>query len=380
MDFAFTEEQTELRKSARRFLQNVSGTEKVIQTMSTEQGYDTEIWKRIAEELGWTALIVPEAYDGIGMSPMDLHPLMEEMGRHLLCAPFFSTVCLGVNAFIEAGTEDQKKTWLPKIAAGETTATLALQDKTSTWADEQILATFKKDGGDYVLNGHKAYVIDGHTADVLVVAARAEGTSRDIGVSLFVVEGDAAGVDRQWTPTMDQTRKQADVILRDVRVPAAALMLDEGQAANALHRIKDLAAIALSAEQVGGAEQCLEMAVEYAGVRKQFGRPIGSFQAIKHKCADMLVKTQCAHSASFYASALAASGNADDLSETASSAKSYCSDAYMFCAGENIQIHGGIGFTWEHAAHLYFKRAKSSSLLLGTPAYHRERIAERMGL
>ena len=377
MEFAFTEEQDELRRGARRFLQNVSNTETVLKTMVTEVGHDPEVWSRITNELGWPSLIIPEQYDGIGMSYLDLHPLMEEMGRHLLCAPFFSTVCLGTNALLHAGTDEQKQTWLPQIATGKATATLALKDKSEQWSDEKILTTCTQDGSDYILNGHKAYVVDGHTADLLIVAARQPQTRGEEGVTLFAIPATTKGLVRRWTPTMDQTRKLASIELNDVRVPKSMVMLEPGAASSALQHVTDLALIALSAEQVGGAEQCLEMAVEYAGTRQQFGRPIGMFQSIKHKCADMLVKAECARSASFYASALAASGE-KDLCEAASGAKTYCSEAFFFCASENIQIHGGIGFTWEHAAHLYFKRAKSSGLLLGNAAFHRERIAQRM--
>ena len=379
MQFAFTDEQQELRRAARRFLESVSSTERVRTAMETEQGYDPEVWQRVAEELGWLALTIPEQYGGIGMSYLDLHPLMEEMGRHVLCAPFFSTVCLGANALLVAGTEAQKKEHLPTIASGETTATLAHTEQNGRADATGIEATFKKDGSDYVLRGEKYYVIDGHTADLLIVAARSEGSRGTEGVSLFLVPGDTSGVTRQWLPTMDQTRRQGSVTLNDVCVPASALMGDEGKGWAPLCRTIDLATTALAAEQVGGAEMCLDMSVEYAKVRKQFGRAIGSFQAVKHKCADMLVRVESARSAAFYASAIAAEGT-EELAEAASSAKAYCSDAYFHCAAENIQIHGGIGFTWEHAAHLYLKRAKSSETLLGSPSFHRERVAELMEL
>lgn len=377
MDFSFNEEQQELRRSARRFLESVSSTEQVLAIMETEKGYDSEVWKRISDELGWPALTIPEQYDGMGMSYLDLHPLMEEMGRSVLCSPFFATVCLGANALLVAGTEEQKREYLPSIASGSTTATLAYEKRSGREGSGSTGATFKKDGSGYVLRGHKSYVVDGHTADLLIVAARREGTKGAEGISLFLVPAETKGIVRTWLPTMDQTRKQAEIALQDVRLPSAALMGEEGNAVSSLHRILDLAATALSAEQVGGAEACLEMSVEYAKVRSQFGRPIGSFQAIKHKCADMLLRVESARSAAFYASALAAEGS-DMLAEAASSAKAYCSDAYFHCAAENIQIHGGIGFTWEHAAHVYFKRAKSSETLLGAPQYHRERVAQLM--
>jgi alkylation response protein AidB-like acyl-CoA dehydrogenase len=242
-----------------------------------------------------------------------------------------------------------------------------------------VEATYARNGSGYLLRGEKSYVLDGHTADLLIVAARSEGSAGAEGISLFLVPGDAEGVKRAWLPTMDQTRRLASVALRGVIVSDDALLGDEGRGWWLCERTLDLARIALAAEQVGAAEMCLEMSVEYAKVRKQFGRPIGSFQSIKHKCADMLMMIESARSAAFLASALAAQGG-DGFEEAASSAKAYCSDAFFHCAAETIQIHGGIGFTWEHPAHLYFKRAKATEILFGDPAFHRERVATQMGL
>jgi alkylation response protein AidB-like acyl-CoA dehydrogenase len=237
----------------------------------------------------------------------------------------------------------------------------------------------RREGGDYLLSGRKRYVLDGHCAQLLIAAARAEGTAGEEGISLFTVPADAAGVERRALPTMDQTRRLAEIELRDVRVPASALMGSEGEAWPALSKTLDLAAVALSAEQVGGAQRCLDLSVDYAKERVQFGRPIGSFQAIKHKCADMMVRVEAARSASYYAGCVAAE-DAEDLPQVASLAKAYCSDAYFHCAAESIQIHGGVGFTWEYDVHLYFKRAKSTETFLGDAAYHRERVAQRIGL
>jgi len=347
--------------------------------METEQGYDSATWEQLSEELAWTALTIPEDYGGLGMSYLDLHPLMEEMGRALLCSPFFSTICLGANALLLGGGDAQKEQHLPGIAAGETTATLAYAEKNNRTDAEGVEATYSRNGSGYILRGDKSYVIDGHTADLLIVAARLENSDGAEGVSLFLVPGDAEGVKRAWLPTMDQTRRLATVELGDVAVAADALLGEEGRGWDLCERTLDLARIALAAEQVGAAERCLDMSVEYAKVRKQFGRPIGSFQAIKHKCADMLMMVESARSAAFYASALAGQGE-PDLEEAASSAKAFCSDTFFHCAAENIQIHGGIGFTWEHAAHMYFKRAKAAEALFGAPSFHRERVAKRMGL
>ncbi len=347
--------------------------------MDTERGYDPDVWAQLSGELAWTALTVPEQYDGLGMSYLDLYPLMEEMGRALLCGPFFSTVCLGANALLLGGSEAQKATHLPSIASGQLTATLAYLENNYAKNADNVRALYRRDGDGYVVRGDKGFVLDGHTADLLVVVARAEGSAGDDGIGLFLVRGDAQGVERAWLPTMDQTRRLASVTLRDVRVSHDAVLGIEGSGWALCERILDHARIALAAEQVGAAERCLDMSVEYAKVRTQFGRPIGSFQAIKHKCADMLTLVESARSAAFYASALAAQGE-PDLVEAASGAKAFCSDAFFHCAAENVQIHGGIGFTWEHPAHLYFKRAKATEVLLGDPALHRERVASRMDL
>jgi alkylation response protein AidB-like acyl-CoA dehydrogenase len=379
MEFSFSEDQDELRRAARRFLEVASSEERVRAAMETEQGYDSVTWEQLSEELAWTALTIPEDYGGLGMSYLDLHPLMEEMGRALLCSPFFSTICLGANALLLGGGDAQKEQHLPGIAAGETTATLAYAEKNNRTDAEGVEATYSRNGSGYILRGDKSYVIDGHTANLLIVAARLENSDGAEGVSLFLVPGDAEGVKRAWLPTMDQTRRLATVELGNVAVAADALLGEEGRGWDLCEHTLDLARIALAAEQVGAAERCLDMSVEYAKVRKQFGRPIGSFQAIKHKCADMLMMVESARSAAFYASALAGQGE-PDLEEAASSAKAFCSDTFFHCAAENIQIHGGIGFTWEHAAHMYFKRAKATEALFGAPSFHRERVAKRMGL
>jgi alkylation response protein AidB-like acyl-CoA dehydrogenase len=379
MEFSFSEDQDELRRAARRFLEVASSEERVRAAMETEQGYDSATWEQLSEELAWTALTIPEDYGGLGMSYLDLHPLMEEMGRALLCSPIFSTICLGANALLLGGGDAQKEQHLPGIAAGETTATLAYAEKNNRTDAEGVEATYSRNGSGYILRGDKSYVIDGHTANLLIVAARLENSDGAEGVSLFLVPGDAEGVKRAWLPTMDQTRRLATVELGNVAVAADALLGEEGRGWDLCEHTLDLARIALAAEQVGAAERCLDMSVEYAKVRKQFGRPIGSFQAIKHKCADMLMMVESARSAAFYASALAGQGE-PDLEEAASSAKAFCSDTFFHCAAENIQIHGGIGFTWEHAAHMYFKRAKATEALFGAPSFHRERVAKRMGL
>ncbi|MCZ6571391.1 MAG: acyl-CoA/acyl-ACP dehydrogenase [Deltaproteobacteria bacterium] len=379
MDFAFTEEQEELRATARDFLVAHSSSEQVRTAMQSELGYDPQVWKQIGAELGWPSVIIPEEFGGLGLGYVELIALLELMGSALLCAPFFSSVCLAANALLVGGSEEQKKEYLPGIAEGQTRATLAFTEANGRWDASGIEASARREGGDYVLSGKKSFVLDGHCADLLVVAARREGTTGEAGISLFALPAAARGVERRALPTMDQTRRLAEIELRDVRVPGSALMGQEGEGWGALSKTLSLAAIALSAEQVGGAQRCLDMSVEYAKQRVQFGRPIGSFQALKHKCADMLVQVESARSASYYAGCVAAEDGVE-LPLLASLAKAYCSDAYFDCAANAIQIHGGVGFTWEYDVHLYFKRAKSSESFLGDGAYHREQVARGIGL
>jgi alkylation response protein AidB-like acyl-CoA dehydrogenase len=376
VNFTFSEEQEELRGSVRRFLEAKSPVSEVRRLMETTDGYDPAVWSQMANELGLQSMHIPEAYGGSGFSFVELTVVLEEMGRALLCAPFFSTVALAADAILNAGSEDQKGKLLPALAAGEQTATLAFTEPVGKWDASGITVEATPDGGAWRLDGTKMFVLDGHTAGLVVVAARRARSTGADGISLFTVDGDAAGLTRTALATMDQTRKQARLDFSGV---SAQLLGEEGGGWAALSKTLDQAAVCLSAEMVGGAQRCLDMSVEYAKVRIQFGRPIGSFQAIKHKCADMLLEVESAKSAAYYAGWAAAEDN-EEVPVVASLAKAYCSDAYFHAAAENIQIHGGIGFTWEHDAHLYFKRAKSSEILLGDATYHRELLAQRIGL
>ncbi len=371
MNFAFSEEQDQLREFVRSFLEDKSSEEAVREQMATEQGYDAAVWSQMAEQLGLQSLIIPEEHGGQGFGYVELIVVLEEMGRSLLCAPYFSSVVLAANTLIHSGDADAQAAVLPGIASGETIATLAFTEENGKWDESGITMTASGSGSDFTLDGSKMYVLDGHVANEIIVAART-----DAGVSLFHVAGDASGLTRTALATMDQTRKQARL---DFAGTPAKLIGEDGGGWAVLEKVLDLAAVALAAEQVGGAQMVLDMAVEYAKVRVQFGRPIGSFQAIKHKCADMLLEVESAKSAAYYAGWCASELN-DELPSVASLAKAYCSEAYFHAAAENIQIHGGIGFTWEHPAHLYFKRAKSSELLFGDPTYHRELLAQRIGI
>jgi alkylation response protein AidB-like acyl-CoA dehydrogenase len=379
LNFAFTEEQEELRSTARGFLGDRSASEDVRRAMESELGYDPSLWKQMGAELGWTAVTIPEAYGGLGLGYIELVALLEVMGESLVCAPFFSSICLGANAILVAGSDEQKQDLLPGIAEGQTRATLACGEAGGRWNGSGIGATARRDGGDFVLRGVVRFVLDGHCADLLVVAARAEGSSGEEGISLFALPADAAGLERRALPTMDLTRRLAEVELRDVRAPASALLGEEGAGWGPLARTLDLAAVALAAEQVGGAQRCLDMSVDYAKERVQFGRPIGSFQAIKHKCADMMVRVESARSGAYYAGCVATE-RSDELPVVASLAKATCSDAFFHCAAQAMQIHGGVGFTWEYDVHLYFKRARAMESFLGEPAWHRERVARAIGI
>ena len=371
MNFGFSEEQEELRKMVKRFLDEKSPEPEVRRLMATPEGYDPAVWQQMANELALQGLGIPETYGGQGYGPVELYVVFEEMGAALYCGPYFSTVALAANAVLLVGNEEDKRTYLPAMASGETIATLALTDDAGDW-DLRLTSMLASDAdGSWVLNGVRNYVTDGNLASVILVPAMTKK-----GLSLFAVSGDAAGLSRENLSTMDQTRKQSRIEFVAV---AATLIGEEGGALAGLETTVQIAVAALAAEQVGGAQRVLNNAVDYAKNRVQFGRPIGSFQAIKHKCADMLLDVESAKSAAYYA-AWAAQERNDDLPVAASLAKSFCSEAYFHCAAENIQIHGGIGFTWEHHAHLYFKRAKSSELFLGDPAYHRELLAQRLGI
>jgi alkylation response protein AidB-like acyl-CoA dehydrogenase len=371
VDFSISDEQEELRRSVRQFLADKSPAYEVRRLMETPTGYDPAVWEQLASQLGLTGLIVPEEYGGSGFGYGELVVVLEEMGRTLVCTPYFSTVVLGTNAILAAGDEDARKELLPGIASGTVIATLAVAEEDGSWDSRDLRLEARRSGDGYVLNGQKMYVIDGHIADLIIAVAQL-----DRGVAFFAVPGDADGLDRELLPTLDMTRKQARLEFNDT---PARLIGSPQRAEQALANTLDLAVIALAAEMVGGAQRCLDMSVDYAKTRVQFGRPIGSFQAIKHKCADMLLEVESARSAAYYAAWAAAAGS-DERPAVASLAKAFCSEAYFHAAAENIQIHGGIGFTWEHDAHLYFKRAKSCELLFGDSDYHRELLAQRIGI
>lgn len=371
MQLGYGEDQEELRRFVRQFLEEKSSESAVRALMDTEEGYDDAVWRQMATQMGLQGIAIAERHGGGGFTFRELVLVFEEMGQALLCAPYFSTVVLGAGALHESGDEAACEEFLPAIASGDCVATLAFEEDGRRHDNASFETAAVTDGDGWRLSGEKTYVLDGHTADVVLVAAHTPD-----GAGLFRCAGDAEGLERELLPTLDLTRKQARLAFGDT--PAIAVGAP-GDGAAILRRVLDLAAVALAAEQVGGTQRCLDMAVGYAKERMQFGRPIGSFQAIKHRCADMLLDAETARSAAYYAGWCAAVGD-DDLPVAAAMAKSHCSDAFFRAAAENIQIHGGIGFTWEHPAHLYFKRAKSSQLMFGDPAHHRARLADMVGL
>jgi len=339
--------------------------------MATTAGYDPAVWRQLSGQLGLAGLAVPEEYEGAGFGYVELGIVFEEMGRALLCAPYLASVALATEALLRCADEAARKDLLPGLAAGTTIGTLALLEQPGRWDEASVRTRARRDSGGWVLDGGKRHVLDGHIADLIMVGARTPA-----GVALFAVDGAAPGLRRVPVPTLDQTRKQAHL---EFTGTPARLIGDEADGWRVLRRVLDTAAILLAAEQVGGASRAVEMAAGYARMRVQFGRPIGSFQAVKHMCADMLTEAEAARSAACYGLwALAA--DSEDVPLAASLAKVYCSAAYVKIAGDLIQVHGGVGFTWEHPAHLYFKRAKAGEAMFGTPAYHRDLLASRLGL
>ncbi len=379
MDFGFSQEQDLLRSTARKFLENECTSTFVRARMEEPAGVTDDFWMKLAEQ-GWLGLIYPEEYGGSDLGFVDLTVLMEEMGRCVMPGPFFSTVLLGGLAILEAGSPEQKKEWLPKIAAGQAKATLALTEPNARWDAAGVTVTAKEGKGGFVLNGTKLFVPDAHLADVSVVVARtAEGKSPEDGVSFFLVPKGTKGVEVKLLPTMDQTRKLCEVTLKDAAVPAGALLGTKGGAWPTLARVLQRATVALCAEMCGGAQRVLDMTTEYAKIRVAFGKPIGTYQGVKHKAADMLVDVENAKSLTYYA-AWAADENSPETALAISMAKAYASDAYRKVSATGIQLHGGIGFTWEHDLHLYFKRAKASEFTFGDATYHRERVAQLINL
>ncbi len=374
------EELDELREAVREFLAAKSGESAVRAAMDT--GYDPAMWDQMARQLRLPGLALPSEYGGDGFGLTELEVVLEEMGAALACSPFFATVVLAAQALLASADEAACARYLPGIAAGRTIATLAAAEGDASWDPATVTTRAERVAGEWApggwaLSGKKSFVIDGAIADLVLVVARSTA-----GPGLFAVDRGAPGLRAEPMTTLDLTRPMAALTFDQV---PAVLIGAEGQAGRLMSRVLDLACVALAAEQAGGARRCLEMSAGYARTRFQFGRPIGSFQAVKHKCADMLVRVELAEATAREAARLADeaaadSGVAAESGVAAATAHICCSQAYLFAAAENIQVHGGIGFTWEHPAHLYFRRAKSSELLFGGPAVYHERLLDRLGI
>ena len=375
MRFSFSAEQDEFRTSLRRALEARSTTKDVRRLMATEQGFDPEGWKKLNQEMGLTAVHIPEAYGGAGFGYGELGIVLEEMGRNLLCAPFFSTAVLATTAILNAGTEKQKKALLPGIAAGDVTATLAFSEDSGLNDATSVAMTATPSDGGYKLDGTKSFVLDGHTADLIVVLARKPGSKGEKGLSFFTVDGKAAGLERRLLKTMDETRKLARLTFKDVE---AKLLGAEDKAAAPFAKTLQQVIVCLANEMVGGAERLREDALAYVQMRMQFGRALASFQTMKHKAADMLVDVELAKSAAYYAAA-ALDESDPEVPMLASLAKASASEAYLQTAIHAVQMHGGIGFTWDNDTHLWFKRAKSSEILFGDANQHRETMMQNWG-
>jgi alkylation response protein AidB-like acyl-CoA dehydrogenase len=366
MSLAGTQERDELRTLVREFLADRSGEPAVRRTMETDSGVDPDLWAALGRELGVCGLAVPTGLGGTGHSLAEVAVVCEELGRALACVPYFSSVVLAQTLLLTAGDPAAARRWLPRLASARGRAAVAVLEPSGRWEPAAVRAVATPDRDRWLITGDKPFVLDGHSADVLFVLARTEA-----GPSFFEVDARADGLVRSAMPTMDLTRRQARLELRNT---PARLVGRDGAGWDAVARLLPIASVALAAESLGGMRRALEMSVEYSKVRVQFGRLTGSFQAIKHKCADMLLAVESAASAVYHAAGLAAT-DSPELPLAAGLAASYCQDAYLDCAAENIQVHGGIGFTWEHPAQLYYKRAQSSRVLLGTPADVRKQLA-----
>jgi alkylation response protein AidB-like acyl-CoA dehydrogenase len=364
------DELAELRAMVRSLFETRLPETEVRRVMETDKGFTDGDW-RVLADLGLLGLAIPEQYGGNGAGLAEVAVLLEEAGRSLACVPLLSSVVMSTTLLLASDDTKMCAEILPALAAGRTRVAVALSESGHSWGPDEITTAAVLDGGNWSITGTKRFVVDGHSAGLLLVVCRTEA-----GIGIFAVDAGATGLIRERTPTLDQTRKQSHVTFTET--PARLVgSADDGWAA--VSHMIGVACVALAAEQVGGAQRVLEMAVDYAKTRVQFGRPIGAFQGIKHKCADILVEVEAARAA-VTAAVTAQVHGTDGVPELANIAMANASDAFTHATNDNIQIHGGIGFTWEHSAHLYFKRARTSRVLLGDPAHHRQLIAQHIGL
>ncbi len=368
MDFDLDKPQQLLQQSAREFFARECPLERVRELMAGETAFDEKLWREIAEQ-GWTGLIVPEEFGGLGLGLVELVCIAEEMGRACFPSPFISTTWAA--ALIErAGSEGQRAQYLEKIASGELKATVALLEETADWNPAAVALRAEKTGKEYRLSGSKHFVTDAAVADLIIVVARG-----DEGLILLPVEKGASGMTITATPGIDATRKLYTIDFDNVAVAEADALAFNPRTQEALEAATDVAAVTLCAELVGGMQWTLDTAVEYAKTRQQFGKPIGIYQAVQHRCADMYLWLESSRSSAYYA-AWAVAENDPTAKLAVSIAKAYCSDAGREVGNNGIQVHGGIGFTWEHNLHLYYKRAKGSEIMFGDASYHREKLAQ----
>ncbi len=374
MDFDFTEQQVMLRDASREYLEGECNTAFVRSMMEDPLGYSPQMWQQIAE-MGLLGVVVPEQYGGLGLGGVELALVLEEMGRAVFPGPYFPTAALATRAIMEGGREDQRERYLPSIAAGKTRATLAMLEQGLDWGAGAVKTEAEREGSGYVLRGRKRFVPFAHCADLLLVPARTEPRGDDprLGITIFAIDAGTPGVTQTPMHTVDLTNRAAQVDLEDVRVEADQALGEVNAGWPVLEDVLRWTAVAATAEMLGCSRKSLEMSVDYVKVRQQFGQPVGAFQAVKHQCADMLLEVEQSHAATYYA-AWALAANSPDAAMAASVAKAYVSEAARKVCGNAIQVHGGIGFTWEYDLHLYFKRAKYLETLYGDADFHREQV------
>jgi alkylation response protein AidB-like acyl-CoA dehydrogenase len=376
MDFGLSEEQELLQRSAREFLAQECPPTFVREMLKDKEGFSRELHRKMAA-LGWTSLLVPEAQGGLGLGMLDMVVLLEEMGRAVVPGPFLFSSVLATLALVQWGTPAQKKSWLPRLASGEAVGTLAFLEASDRLDAGGVTLKTKKGQDSYNLAGTKMFVPFAAVADFILVAARTSGYGED-GVSLLLVEPRTPGLTLKPLETFDLTRRVYNVEFKDVVVPKDALLRDEGTGWKILARLIDAACVALAADSLGGAQKALEMAVEYAKVRTQFNRPIASFQALKHMAAEMASEIEPARALVWYA-AHVFNAKPREAPRAAALAKARLSDVYSRTTNRAVQMHGGIGFTWEHDMHFWFKRAKWNEYAFGDATFHRERLAQLEG-
>jgi len=369
MNFDFSEDQKQLRDQARRFLAEKSPPKAVRQVLEGKAPYDKELWKGFAE-LGFLGVAIPESYGGTGAGHLELAVIAEEIGRADAAIPVSSSIYMAAEAIMLAGSEAQKEKWLPKLASGEAIGTLALFEGNGGITPKAIKAT----ASGNTIDGVKSPVADGEIADVAIVVARTGSGNRESDIGLFIVDLKGKGVTRKAMQNLDPTRQQAEVTFKGA---AAESLGEAGEGWSNLKQILDRAAVLIAFEQLGGADRTLETARDYALDRIAFGRPIGSFQAIKHILADMYVSATLARSNCYYG-AWALSTNSSELAEAAASARISATEAFQHCSKQNIQVHGGMGFTWEFDCHLYYRRSAALALALGSRSYWEDQLIDRM--